>query len=478
MNQEEHFDDRIRRKLQDAGEESALTWEQVNEGLNDTGRNWLRGFLFSDLLLALLFAGYLLINNPEVIAANNYTYVDQSLNSSSQNPKEIQQNENTKVSSNTEGSPLIKKQHTPHADSSKNNEKNVLTQSNSGRRLQHNINSPTQIHQQNLMRKKKALLTSSQKKKRVTSSIVSDALSTKIFSAAVTNEIALEENRNPALMKLCELKLISLEESQRNEFPQSRIFLDSLPGLSPSTSSGVLPLAIDLYGIVPYDLTQFSASSDSVDIKLNRGSINRNYGYGISFRYPLNEHLFVTGGWQMAKSSYVLNYKFYLERFFWQVDSITGFILSPFDPPVPLTIYDSTEVNEIIKANVPVSIAESKMQLPVTIGYSLVQKNWIFEGSAGLMYTFSQKQSINYSELSTDEKSFIEPLLPIFKTTNRLDATISLSVVRKLSGMFDIFLQTYYQQALGSSTTAESIPDIRHRYTGLKAGVRINFNKK
>ena len=95
-----------------------------------------------------------------------------------------------------------------------------------------------------------------------------------------------------------------------------------------------------------------------------------------------------------------------------------------------------------------------------------------------MIYSITQKYSVASPILNNEEATTLGEYQTQFDTKQQLDAIFGLSVSRFIKKSIECYIQPYYQHAFSSPTKSTSISDVKHNYSGVKIGVRINLSEK
>lgn len=468
---EKYFDDQIRKKLSDV-EAAAISWDEfaaTNQADLFVGKS-LRRFLFSDLILLLCLSSYLLLN--EYGFSNHLdgskTIFNKSTEISKSNEGDISimksQKSTTNFSNQTEENSGSVSDNNIANESNNNDNQNLNSKDNystSNGDVISNIGNSIQSNNNLLASSKNEVKSNSNKKKR------------KQFTYSDnSNYVTIIENNDLDFLNAKDFILFPSNDSSSID-QLNKISIDQT-----ISNPGLFPISIEVYGIFNHDISKVSKSSENFQVEFPKQKYFSNNGIGVGFRYLLGKKFALQTGFEYLTSNYNLNYSINSSQSGWMVDSITGYIIYPFDPPVPFTVYDSTLSVFSVKKNFEVSVEEKSIVVPVYLVYRIRKNNWSVESVTGASINVNSSVSINSTKIANDESSEFNSYLPKYSNEIRFSFYFGLSLARQVSNHFEIFTQPSIQINLNDATSNESFTAIRNRYTGLKLGLRYQFTKK
>ena len=468
---EKLLDDAIRNKLASATEEVPdYLWNKISvKSKRRKGLLWffgsVSGFLFQDILMAALMvfvstASPSFTNYATVAADKKPNHVIRNSidgkNENSSNTNLISESPDFK-SSEVENNSLKKSTITDsNAKLSISNKKSV-THKEYSKRTSTNSN-----HTDNSVKKNKRRTANNSDERLLA---LADPLSVKNnktmnVNAAENNYFSDRENIQSILLK--ELGLFDVRENQ------DEVNAKEVKSFEKRAS---LPISIRLAAGTVYNNSKIKSSKELKNTTADW--FNKSSALLIADIRIANNWL-IAAGIQQEQSGLSVSISDPVSLSNWDVDTITGYIVSPFNPPVPYIYYDSSIVNTVIQkmysGNVDVKFTTVTLQLE----RSLHKNAFDFRVGAGIGLNVS---AISKGELILQDAESNESIAMdnVFKNQVSLSLLGSFETGYYIGSIFEPFVRIQYNKSIGNLMNDNSVLDYQHETITGSAGIRIRI---
>jgi hypothetical protein len=161
---------------------------------------------------------------------------------------------------------------------------------------------------------------------------------------------------------------------------------------------------------------------------------------------------------------------------YWNVDTVNGFIISPFNPPVPYTIYDSSLVNATLAKIYSGNIAVKLTMLTLQLERSLHKRAFDFRFGAGIGLNISAVAKGDLVLHDAESKESV-PMENTFKNNSALSLLGSFETGYYIGGVFEPFVRIQYNKSFSNLMKESSVLYYKNETIGGSIGIRIRFNK-
>lgn len=424
--QENYFDDSIRRKLNSAEEEVPFAFDDIATKLDSNSNDyiaWIRGFLFSDIILLLIAFSFIKLTNIPTSVSGSHA----PINANKTSVVEVSASAiNTTVSNSTSTTviPVSFDSKTSIESASvsataNSNEKNLKTASIYKNKISSSHKSNSRLHRSTPL-KNNSLLT-------FVPTTDGNTINTEIFASS---------NDFIAMMKLIGFK----EDAQAENFIQTQ----------ENPAGSYTPPASILFYV---SASPSSLSSINVDNNLNSKVKNSatNFSAGIQLRYTLGKHVSLLTGFEFKRGQLTTslhdNYKYDAM----QIDSTIGFIISPFDPPVMVIDYDTSFVSKTGIVSVDGEVRLSSFMFPAKVAYAWPLGSWTIEPNGGVLASFNAAKNTITHNYSGEPVDYYSEKFAFADLTYALTAGLNVSYL--LSPKLKLFISTNYLKWMNASAS-------------------------
>ncbi len=446
---EKRFDDSIRNKLNQKEEEvPAYVWQSVSENLAKRKMFWLfsglNSFFFHDLLL---LAGLTLLGSYDVAVSGSVTDA-------------IHKIKNAVVVAEVKEDVAL--QHSDHhnvADRPEKKDNAFAGENISAKEKEENgsIN-VTAIN------KKKGNNKSNNKTQRLTHAPVQQAEEAMLAQFIPAADDAKYNDMQRELSKM-EAPRYSLTEGDLTEEEMKTVEVLAAGEMS-------RPLSVRIAaGIIYFDGN--ISSDNGTTVKDESEKINRT-AFSILLDYPVARKWNVLFGINQNVSVLKWNISDQHTEEVTVVDSMIGYIISPFDPPVPYTIYDTNTVAVTSVKDYPSTFTLTSIDLILQAERAFQLSVINCRLSGGLLFNVSNKAEGNVPDLSDADAD--QPASKVIKSSAGFGFAAGAEA-GYCTGRIEPFVRVQYEKYFDSVTEmnypVQSIPE----RIKIMAGLRIRFTK-
>ena len=492
-NDEKLFDDAIRKKL--IGEEEvapAYVWENVK---NVTGRGWFRvfysslnGFLFQDIILLLLMP--LFFSNTSAVTIHESAKIghhviplakDLKMKEifSTANDKAIATNETTGndkiiriTDKGVKNIEVMVKSNSRSYIASKYSKQieNKIQKSGSG--VDELINQP---HFKDL---------------RVNSyrQLASIREAPPVFKASIykKNTLSLPQNKkylqknkltdeNVALLK--GLPVIGFFEM---EIPESDVIDDNVNGkasdLPIPDNNGVSPVSFSVNVGTSYFVGDLISKETAIEIQNKKHVINGwnaslMMDYSIAEKWNLSigiQHTYANLNYQLKTSTLIAD-----ER----IDTIHGWIIFPFDPPIPVTTYDTVEFNRKVISNTNPELRMHVTNLVIQVSRLFNKNKFTYGLHAGMLFNLSNSVKNSLPENANMETGVVQQNKELLKKQFGIGFFTGGEIGYKLSPHLTLFINLRYERFANDVAQKSSLYHLYLSQLNTGIGLRWMFLK-
>ena len=436
--QENYFDDSIRRKLKSAEEEVPFAFDDIATKLDVNANDylaWIRGFLFSDAILLLLAFSFVKFTNVSTAANHGAAPVKVVA-------ADVNQSRNTNSSSTNN---QITDARSDDADGSLNATATNISSSTSSSNTSatvssHAIASSNRI---NSSRRHTSSALRSADARRQNSSLPLDASLLALSNTGVATSSNDQTAASPDLIAF--MKLIGFNADVNVE--------NSIQVQENPAQSYTPPASILFY----VSAAPNSLSDINLDKNLNSAVKNSatNFSAGIQLRYTLGKHTSVLTGFEYKrghlKTSLHDSYKYDALV----IDSTVGYIISPFDPPVMVVDYDTSLVSKIGEVSVNGDARISSFMFPVKLAYAWPLGSFTLEPNAGILASFNAAKNTVTHNYSGEPIEYYSEKFKFNDLTYALTAGINVSYL--LSPKLKMFVAANYLKWMNYSASYKAV---------------------
>ena len=431
--QENYFDDSIRRKLKSAEEEVPFAFDDIATKLDVNANDyltWIRGFLFSDAILLLIAFSFIKLTNVSSIS-NHSVVARKSVAALANHPTASANNANvieTAIANTT-----YDNQFNDHSASLNADDSNISASLNTV-----SANNNNSIHHNRL-------ITASRR----TNNRHSNAyplIDASLLALAPSSSIATSDNNNAVAPDLIAfMKMIGFKDD---------VVAENAIQTQENPAQGYTPPASILFyvGASPNSLSEINLDKNlNAEVKNNA----TNFSAGIQLRYTLGKHTSVLTGFEYKrghlKTSLHDSYKYDAL----QIDSTVGFIISPFDPPVMVVDYDTSLVSKIGEVSVNGDARISSFLFPVKLAYAWPLGSWSVEPNAGILASFNAAKNTITHNYSGEAIDYYSEKFTFNDLTYALTAGLNVSYL--VSPKLKVFVAGNYLKWMNSSASYKAV---------------------
>lgn len=433
--QENYFDDSIRRKLKSAEEEVPFAFDDIATKLDVNANDylaWIRGFLFSDAILLLIAFSFVKMTNGSNL--NNHAIAAANVAAANAKHSTVSTTNNITAETVAPISNTTSDNQFDNPSASLNADAATITAS---------LNTVS-ANNNNSASQNRLFAASRRTNNRRTSANSSIDASLLALAPANSNAIA-DNNIVSALDLIAFMKMIGIKDDAAAE---NTIQTQDNP------AQGYTPPASILFyvGAAPNSLSEINLDKNlNADVKIAA----TNFSAGIQLRYTLGKHTSVLTGFEYKrghlKTSLHDSYKYDAL----QIDSTIGFIISPFDPPVMIIDYDTSLVSKIGEVSVNGDARISSFMFPVKLAYAWPLGSWSVEPNAGILASFNAAKNTITHNYSGEAIDYYSEKFTFNDLTYALTAGLNVSYL--VSPKLKVFVAGNYLKWMNSSASYKAV---------------------